>query len=208
MTGECLKHMHSCCLHKSLVLKRNYVTLDAFPLLREKINTLSKYKVNNIILSVDNSVCKGIKCLPVFEQKNLEWTWARRKTHISTRAVTTTDAEQQEGNRDGLIPSAGVRLDSLDGCQIPLLWIWYPNVRKKKKKKRNQTELFITCEICLFLLCHKELRAARLHGRGCSMAATATGWREVQEKKKKNPNFTPLTQLCPVFYSHISRSRL
>lgn len=76
---------------------------------------------------------------------------------------------------------------------------------QKEKKKRNQTELFITCEIGLFLLCHKELRAARLHGRGCSMAATATGWRGVQKKKKHTSHPSPCYVPCfiPTSAGHV-----
>ena len=80
-------------------------------------------------------------------------TWARRKTRTSTLVVITTDAGQQkaESNKYHLF-WAGDK-PGYAGCDFYQI----------TRKKRNETILFVPCNICLFLLCHKELRPARFY---------------------------------------------
>lgn len=72
----------------------------------------------------------------MFQQRKLVSIWARRKTHISTPVVTTTDAGQQEGKQK--------RSPSLSWSPTWICWMGVTYVRsgsgtKSLKKKSNST---------------------------------------------------------------------
>ncbi|KAG8008444.1 Ras-related protein Rab-24, partial [Nibea albiflora] len=68
----------------------------------------------------------NMKSLPLFQQRKRASTWARRKTHISTPVAITTDAEQQEGNRNGHF--------SLGWSKTWICWMGAVELGSKKKK--------------------------------------------------------------------------
>lgn len=83
----------------------------------------------------------NMKSLPLFQQRKRASTWARRKTHISTPVAITTDAEQQEGNRNGHF--------SLGWSKTWICWMGAVELGSKKKKwSRNVYTLLVVFFFC------------------------------------------------------------
>lgn len=82
----------------------------------------------------------------MFQRRKRAWTWARRKTPISTPVVITTDAEQQEGEQTRS-PTLGRsnNLDMLEGR---------PDNSALELGSNSQEEEETSTAYCLYLTIH------------------------------------------------------